>query len=31
MDVLTSVFSALLDWLSHGFSGFNGWEIVPIR
>ena len=28
MDVLTSVFSALLDWLSHGFSGFNGWEIV---
>ena len=28
MDVLTSVFSALLDWLSHGLSGFNGWEIV---
>jgi len=28
MDVLTTVFSALLDWLSHGFSGFNGWEIV---
>ena len=28
MDVLNSVFLALLDWLSHGFSGFNGWEIV---
>src|SRR5213082_125231 len=28
MDVLNSVFSALLDLLSHGFSGFNGWEIV---
>ena len=28
MDVLNSVFYALLDWLSHGFSGFNGWEIV---
>ena len=28
MDVLTSVFSAMLDWLSHGFSGFSGWEIV---
>jgi stearoyl-CoA desaturase (delta-9 desaturase) len=28
----TSVFSnlvdALVDWLAHGFSGFNGWEIV---
>jgi len=22
------VFSAMLDWLSHGFSGFSGWEIV---
>src|SRR5689334_5685270 len=28
MDVLNSVFSALLEWLSHGFSGFTGWEIV---
>jgi stearoyl-CoA desaturase (Delta-9 desaturase) len=28
MDVLTSVFNALLDWLGHGFSGFSGWEIV---
>jgi stearoyl-CoA desaturase (Delta-9 desaturase) len=28
MDVLNSVFYALLDWLSHGFSSFNGWEIV---
>ncbi|MBV9889776.1 MAG: fatty acid desaturase [Rhizobacter sp.] len=28
MDVLNSVSLALLDWLSHGFSGFNGWEIV---
>ena len=28
MDVLTSVFNALLDWLGHGFSGFNAWEIV---
>jgi stearoyl-CoA desaturase (delta-9 desaturase) len=28
MDVLISVFNALVDWLGHGFSGFNGWEIV---
>jgi stearoyl-CoA desaturase (delta-9 desaturase) len=28
MDVLTSVFSSLLDWLAHGFSSFSGWEIV---
>ena len=28
MDVLTSVFNALLDWLGHGLSGFSGWEIV---
>ncbi|MGZ8259602.1 MAG: DesA family fatty acid desaturase [Caldimonas sp.] len=28
MYVLQSIFSALLDWLSHGFSGFSGWEIV---
>ena len=28
MDVLNSIFNALLDWLGHGFSGFNGWEIV---
>jgi stearoyl-CoA desaturase (delta-9 desaturase) len=27
MDVLISVFNALVDWLGHGFSGFNGWEI----
>ena len=23
-----SIFNALVDWLGHGFSGFNGWEIV---
>ncbi|MEO8080377.1 MAG: fatty acid desaturase [Caldimonas sp.] len=28
MEVLNSVFDALLDWLGHGFSSFNGWEIV---
>ena len=28
MDVLISVFDALVDWLAHGFSSFNGWEIV---
>ena len=28
MDVLISVFNALVDWLAHGFAGFTGWEIV---
>ena len=28
MDLLNSVCYALLDWLSHGFSGFSGWEVV---
>jgi len=28
MDVLTSVFDALVDWLAHGFVSFNAWEIV---
>ena len=28
MDVLISVFDALVDWLAHGFSSFTGWEIV---
>ena len=28
MDVLNSVFAALVDWLAHGFSAFNGWEIL---
>ena len=28
MDVLNSVFAALLDWLAHGFSSFNGWEVL---
>ncbi|MEO7055986.1 MAG: fatty acid desaturase, partial [Caldimonas sp.] len=28
MDVLISVFDALVDWLAHGFSGFNGWEVL---
>ena len=28
MDLLNSVAYALLAWLSHGFSGFSGWEIV---
>ena len=28
MDVLTSVFNAMLDWLGQGFSGFSGWEVL---
>ena len=28
MDLLTSMFDALVQWLGHGFSGFSGWEIV---
>jgi len=28
MDVLFSVFNALVDWLAHGYSGFSGWEVV---
>jgi fatty-acid desaturase len=28
MDLLTSMFNALVQWLGHGFSGFSGWEIV---
>jgi hypothetical protein len=28
MDLLNSLAYALLAWLSHGFSGFSGWEIV---
>jgi stearoyl-CoA desaturase (Delta-9 desaturase) len=28
MDVLISVFDAQVAWLAHGFSSFNGWEIV---
>lgn len=28
MDVLISVFDAMIDWLAHGFAGFNAWEIV---
>ncbi len=28
MDVLNSVFAALVDWLAHGFSSFNGWEVL---
>ena len=28
MDVLISIFDALVQWLGHGFSGFSGWEIV---
>ena len=28
MDVLISVFNALVDWLSHGFASFSGWQIV---
>jgi len=28
MDVLNSVFAALVDWLAHGFSSFTGWEIL---
>ncbi|MGZ5132182.1 MAG: DesA family fatty acid desaturase [Caldimonas sp.] len=28
MQLLLSVFDALVDWLAHGFSSFNGWEIL---
>ncbi len=28
MEVLISVFDALVDWLAHGFSSFTGWEVV---
>jgi stearoyl-CoA desaturase (delta-9 desaturase) len=28
MDVLTSVFDALVDWLAHGFASFGVWQIV---
>jgi len=28
MDVLITVFDALVDWLAHGFSSFNGWEVL---
>ena len=28
MDVLTSVFDALVDWLAHGFASFSAWQIV---
>ena len=28
MDVLISVFDALVNWLAHGFSSFSGWEIL---
>ena len=28
MEVLISVFDALVDWLAHGFSSFSGWEIL---
>jgi len=28
MDVLISVFDALVDWLAHGFSSFTGWEVL---
>ncbi len=28
MDVLISVFDALVDWLAHGFVSFSAWEIV---
>jgi len=28
MDVLITVFDALIDWLAHGFSSFNGWEVL---
>jgi stearoyl-CoA desaturase (delta-9 desaturase) len=28
MDVLISVFDALVDWLAHGLSSFTGWEIL---
>jgi stearoyl-CoA desaturase (delta-9 desaturase) len=28
VGVFSNLFDALVDWLAHGFSGFNGWEIV---
>ncbi len=28
MDVLISVFDALIGWLAHGFSGFSGWQVL---
>jgi stearoyl-CoA desaturase (delta-9 desaturase) len=28
MDVLISVFEALVDWLAHGFASFSAWQIV---
>ena len=28
MDVLISVFDALVGWLAHGFSGFSGWGVL---
>jgi len=28
MEVISAVFNAVVDWLAHGFSDFNGWEIV---
>ena len=28
MDLLISVFDALVAWLAHGFSGFSGWGVV---
>ena len=28
MDVLISVFDALVDWLAHGLLSFNGWEVL---
>ena len=28
MDLLISVFDALVDWLAHGFSGFNAWQVL---
>jgi len=28
MDLLISVFDALVGWLAHGFSGFSGWGVL---
>ena len=28
MEVLISVFDALVTWLAHGFSSFSGWEVL---
>jgi len=28
MDLLISVFDALVAWLAHGFSSFGAWQIV---